>query len=237
MVLLCYLKTALTHPGGAPLFYKSAHPTPGGIQVRPGARGWGRGRITPILGPDGTLHCRTCESAKPPRCKHDSVTGECALKFDHFCPWVGNTIGYRNYKPFVLFVGYTAAAAFFAAFCCRHELFLVSGLESRDQYKSALGGSSWQPGLAGMLAVVISISFGFSLSCFLACHLHIASSNTSTVEAQGGGRASPYDLGPSHNLQQVFGSRWQSWLMPTISDDSHVATRMGTYFRRSVASV
>eukprot|EP00977_Amphora_coffeiformis_P026324 scaffold25556_cov137-Amphora_coffeaeformis.AAC.2 len=32
--------------------------------------------------------CHKCEdNYKPPRAHHDSVTGRCIVKFDHFCPW------------------------------------------------------------------------------------------------------------------------------------------------------
>jgi palmitoyltransferase len=36
----------------------------------------------------GVRRCHKCEdNYKPPRAHHDSVTGRCIVKFDHFCPW------------------------------------------------------------------------------------------------------------------------------------------------------
>ena len=48
--------------------------------------------------------CHTCHIAKPLRSKHCRVTGKCVLLFDHFCPFVGNTVGMYNYKWFYLFL-------------------------------------------------------------------------------------------------------------------------------------
>jgi len=44
--------------------------------------------------------CATCHIWKPPRVKHCRHNDACVRVFDHFCPWVGNTIGLRNYALF-----------------------------------------------------------------------------------------------------------------------------------------
>jgi len=56
----------------------------------------------------GIRRCRRCNNNyKPPRSHHDSVTGRCVVKMDHFCPWVGNAVGALNHKFFFLFILYT----------------------------------------------------------------------------------------------------------------------------------
>ena len=66
----------------------------------------------PAAQPSPTRALRRChkcgDNYKPPRAHHDSVTGRCIIKFDHFCPWVGNAVGAMNHKFFCLFLFYTA---------------------------------------------------------------------------------------------------------------------------------
>lgn len=52
---------------------------------------------------DGTFPpvCHTCRVCKPLRSKHCKLQRCCIQKFDHFCPFVGNTVGRDNYKYFV----------------------------------------------------------------------------------------------------------------------------------------
>ena len=48
--------------------------------------------------------CHTCRIVKPLRSKHCSVAKKCVPMFDHFCPYIGNTIGGGNYVFFVSFI-------------------------------------------------------------------------------------------------------------------------------------
>jgi DHHC palmitoyltransferase len=55
--------------------------------------------------------CHKCgDNFKPPRAHHDSVSGRCIVKFDHYCPWINNSVGALNHKLFCLFLLYTAVA-------------------------------------------------------------------------------------------------------------------------------
>jgi len=36
--------------------------------------------------------CTKCRHFKPPRAHHDSVSGRCVVKLDHWCPWTNNTV-------------------------------------------------------------------------------------------------------------------------------------------------
>lgn len=48
--------------------------------------------------------CVTCKIIRPLRAKHCSVTDRCVEEFDHYCPWVGNTIGKGNRHLFMIFL-------------------------------------------------------------------------------------------------------------------------------------
>jgi len=61
--------------------------------------------------------CHTCRIVKPLRSKHCSVRKRCVPMFDHYCPYIHNTIGGGNYWHFVvfIFVGMFGVCSTFAA--------------------------------------------------------------------------------------------------------------------------
>jgi hypothetical protein len=48
--------------------------------------------------------CHSCHLVRPLRSKHCAVRRRCVGCFDHVCPWVGTTVGGRNYVRFLGFL-------------------------------------------------------------------------------------------------------------------------------------
>ncbi|TVY20922.1 Palmitoyltransferase [Lachnellula arida] len=54
------------------------------------------------------IWCSNCGNWKPDRAHHDSSSGRCIARMDHFCPWVGGPVGENNFNFFVQFTFWTA---------------------------------------------------------------------------------------------------------------------------------
>lgn len=97
-----------------------------------------------------------------------SMSGQCVLKMDHFCPWVGNTIGFRNYKFFLLFLFYTVITCWMGFFV---SLGPSIGYMNSLEITGAQINHIVSAFVSAMFAVVLSIFLGqHSTSCRIATH-------------------------------------------------------------------
>jgi len=58
---------------------------------------------------DGRSICVTCRHIRPLRSKHCSTLDTCVIRYDHYCPFLANTIGAKNYRFYLLFLIVTIA--------------------------------------------------------------------------------------------------------------------------------
>lgn len=140
--------------------------------------------------------CGTCGISLPARSKHCRLCNHCVLRFDHHCIWIGNCVGAKNYRYFLLFLfmhallcGYGAfvGASLLLSIIDRKKLFSVMliDMETGARLKPTpllilqyLLGNCTELVLLSTLCVLT----GLSLCCFLGMHLILLLRNKTTNE-------------------------------------------------------
>lgn len=144
----------------------------------------------------------TCHFYQPPRAHHCSVIDDCIERFDHYCPWVGTTVGRRNYRFFLLFV-------FSCSLLCIYVFAFCAYLIKR---KSEGAGTKWEEAIRKEAAAIILMIFVFigfwfvgGLSMF---HVYLLSRNQTTYEnirySYDRNYVNPYNRGCLWNWAEVF---------------------------------
>uniref|UniRef100_A0A914EE31 Palmitoyltransferase n=2 Tax=Acrobeloides nanus TaxID=290746 RepID=A0A914EE31_9BILA len=130
MVLASLFKTAFSDPGIIPrASAREVIDLERQLQSMPGneTRVTPRTKTVQINGQQIKLkYCLTCQLFRPPRSSHCSICDNCVLNFDHHCPWVGNCVGYRNYRYFYFFITSLAFLDLFVGACVIAHLILLS---------------------------------------------------------------------------------------------------------------
>jgi len=190
-----------------------------GLIVQPAMNDWQAGICTTS---------RKSKDVRPERAHFCSVSEFDVLRMDHFCPWIGNCVGFRNYKFFLLLAIYACLASVVAVVTALPELLeCAQNLHYGGDSAVAKAAADEAAGhrllvergvfrlfffVFGLLAALVAVLTSFLLSA----HIPMAMQNMTTIEkCYSTSTANPYDQRSAlDNLAQVMGEPGIDWFLP-----------------------
>eukprot|EP00879_Flechtneria_rotunda_P014039 GHRR01014666.1.p1 GENE.GHRR01014666.1~~GHRR01014666.1.p1 ORF type:complete len:501 (+),score=212.11 GHRR01014666.1:1155-2657(+) len=151
--------------------------------------------------------CVTCKIVRPLRAKHCAVSDRCVEVFDHYCPWVGNTIGKGNRHLFLVFLWLELYAL------------LTSCGVTISQLRNAVAVGFWGERMVWMVAFLIIGSFvSISVAVLAVAQASQVARNVTTNELANwhrykylqdgsGGFTNPFNRGIKANCYEAFHPR------------------------------
>lgn len=205
--------TFVTNPSGQP----------GGYAVTPvpAKPEWQPGKIT---------YNKKAKEGRPERAHFCAVCEANILRMDHFCPWTGNCIGFRNHKFFLQlgFYGFLSAATGLTTSLRWFLAEVDSGGVLEGGAPPLSDGDQTRFGVFETLLLLASV-----LLLLLMCsHVPLALQNRTSIEEsyekanpydQAGPRKSPgvssrfgeeADASSLRNVEEIMGARGLDWLLP-----------------------
>eukprot|EP00746_Dinoflagellata_sp_MGD_P008648 gnl/MRDRNA2_/MRDRNA2_117330_c0_seq1.p1 gnl/MRDRNA2_/MRDRNA2_117330_c0~~gnl/MRDRNA2_/MRDRNA2_117330_c0_seq1.p1 ORF type:complete len:299 (-),score=24.49 gnl/MRDRNA2_/MRDRNA2_117330_c0_seq1:99-995(-) len=180
--------------------------------------------------PGSPSFCNKCLIWRPERSHHCKSLGICVLRMDHFCPWIGNCVGFRNHKQFVLMNLYITLASLIGLFTLR-EPDAITAL-SNGMFVSVSEEHTHSGFVRTLLSIAVVICLTFTLVTLMlfAIGMYHASLNLTQIERKYKG-PNPYLLPTKwDNIRQLFGACSIWLLLPIQTIGSH---SLGTSFPHS----
>lgn len=143
---------------------------------------------------------------QPPRAHHCSVNNDCIERFDHHCPWVGTTIGRRNYRNFLLFVYSTTLLCMYVFATCALQVEVLRQEEDDDGESNPLELALQNSGAAIAIMGVVFF-FLFFVGILAGFHTYLISTNQTTYENlryNYDPESNPYNRGCLRNCMEVW---------------------------------
>lgn len=233
LALWSYLAASLTNPGTPAcarwqMWARNLGP-PGALPEGPKApRCWM---------PGAPAFCDKCKMWRPERAHHCKALDTCVLRMDHFCPWIGNTVGFCNHKQFMLMNLYISCASLVGMLTLREPNVIavllngVFGSDANDHMRSEFACVTL------FIAVLVCLLFTLVTSALFASGLYYAAINVTQIERKYKS-PNPYLLpGTWENIRQLFGS-CNIWLfLPVHTTGSDCVGTMFPYMEKVDMSV
>lgn len=157
--------------------------------------------------------CTTNNKSKeirPERAHFCSMMGMDVLRMDHYCPWTGNVIGFKNHKFFIL-LGWYGALSALVAFATSLPWLIQCAIGRDDAVQDVILVDRIFFFAFGVFAfMVMMLLTGLTVS-----HFPLACRNMTTIEETYQNMPNPYDQQSWFaNLCEIFGDFGLDWFLP-----------------------